>query len=342
MSDEKVRLTKMSTSAGCAAKLKATELQKVLSSLTKNECKNLEVGYDGAEDALVYNLDNETSLVSTVDFFPPMVDDPFVFGKVAAANAISDIYAMGAEPLYALSLLCFPQKLPKTILRDILEGGIAKAKEAGIPIAGGHTIDDPVIKYGLSVTGKVQKGKFWHNNTVKCGDVLVLTKKLGVGIINTALKCDEASENAVNEVIKSMDTLNKDASINAKNYRVSAATDVTGFGLLGHLSEMMGNGEFSALIHSSSVPFIKEAKEYAEYGLLPAGLYNNKEYTEGKVAIKNSVPLWLSDILYDPQTSGGLLFSMNKNDASEYIKKQEGSAIIGEICPKQDSLIIVE
>lgn len=342
MNTDKVRLTELSSAAGCAAKLKATELQKVLSNLTKIRCDNLEVGYDGAEDALVYNLNDNIALVSTVDFFPPMVDDPFSFGKVAAANAISDIYAMGGEPLYALSLLCFPEKLPKTILKEILEGGIAKAAEAGIPIAGGHTIDDPVVKYGLAVTGKVERGKFWRNNTVKQGDSIVLTKTLGVGIINTAVKCDEASKEAMQKAVDSMQTLNKMAALRAKKFRVSAATDVTGFGLLGHLMEMMGGGEYTALIDSEAVPYFAEAKEYAEFGLLPCGLYNNKEYTAGKVEIKETVPLWLSDILYDPQTSGGLLFSMNKDDAEEYVKEQEGAVIIGSVVPKGETSIIVE
>lgn len=342
MNTDRIRLTQLSNAAGCAAKLKATELQKVLSNLTKIRCDNLEVGYDGAEDALVYNLNDNTALVSTVDFFPPMVDDPFAFGQVAAANAISDIYAMGGDPLYALSLLCFPEKLPKTILQGILEGGIAKASEAGIPIAGGHTIDDPIVKYGLAVTGRVEKGKFWRNNTVKLGDALVLTKTLGVGIINTAVKCGEASEGAMKKAVESMQALNKNASLNAKKFRISAATDVTGFGLLGHLSEMMGENKYTAIIDSESVPYFDEAKEYAEFGLLPCGLYNNKEYTAGKVEIKRTVPVWLSDILYDPQTSGGLLFSMNKNDAKEYVKAQEGAVVIGEIAPKQNVSIMVE
>ena len=337
-----IKLTSLTSAAGCAAKLKATELLKILSTLPKTECSALEVGYDGAEDALVYNIDNDTSLLSTVDFFPPMVDDPFNFGEIAAANAISDIYAMGGEPLYALSLVCFPQKLDKSILKEILEGGISKAKEAGIPIAGGHTIDDPVVKYGLSVTGKIKRGCIWRNNGVKKGDALVLTKPLGVGIINTAVKCGEASEIAQNKAIESMKTLNKEASTNAKKYSIHAVTDVTGFGLLGHLMEMMAGSNLSAIIKHKRVPIFDEAYEYAEYGILPQGLYNNKEYVGNKAKIKNKVPQALSDILYDPQTSGGLLISMPFGDAEKYIKETLNAHIIGTISEKDESEIIVE
>lgn len=337
-----IKLTSLTTSAGCAAKLKATELIKVLSTLSKTECSFLEVGYDGAEDALVYNLDDNTSLLSTVDFFPPMVDDPYTFGEIAAANAISDIYAMGGTPLYALSLMCFPQKLDKSILKEILEGGISKAKEANIPIAGGHTIDDPVVKYGLAVTGKAKRGKIWRNNGVKLGDALVLTKPLGVGIINTAVKCGEASEIATNKAIASMKTLNKNAAEVGKKYKISAATDVTGFGLLGHLMEMMDKSGFTAVLDHNNIPYIKEALEYSEYGILPGGLYNNKEYTDGKVSFDKSIQNAFADILYDPQTSGGLLLSLSENDAKEYVKQVENSKIIGKVENNKGILISVE
>ena len=339
---DKIRLTTLTTSAGCAAKLKATELIKVLSTLPKTECKELEVGYDGAEDALVYNLDDKTCLLSTVDFFPPMVDDPYTFGEIAAANAISDIYAMGGEPIYALSLMCFPQKLPKTILKDILEGGIAKAKEAGIPIAGGHTIDDPVVKYGLAVTGKAKRGKIWRNKGVKLGDALVLTKPLGVGIINTAAKCNEASKDAIKKAVKSMKTLNKKAAKLGQKYEVSAATDVTGFGLFGHLMEMMEGSPYTALINHKNVPIIDEAYEYSGYGILPGGLYNNKEYTDGKVTIKDGLDSALVDVMYDPQTSGGLLLSLSRKDAEEYVSKLDGAVIIGEIVDGKKTPIYLE
>lgn len=330
MSD-KIRLTSLSPQAGCAAKLKATELIPILSSLSKFDCPNLEAGFDGAEDALVYNLDEKTSLVSTVDFFPPMVDDPFEFGEVAAANAISDIYAMGARPIYALSLMCFSKKLDKSILKEILEGGISKAREAGIPIAGGHTIDDSGVKYGLAVTGVVERGKMWRNNTLKCGDALVLTKPLGVGIINTAAKFSEASEEAVKKAIDSMKTLNKEAYEVAKNFDIHAATDVTGFGLLGHLMEMVASNGLGVVLSSKDVPYIKEAKEYAEFGLLPQGLYNNREYVQNRVEFDNGVELWLRDILFDPQTSGGLLLSMGENEAHEFVKKLPCSKIIASV-----------
>ena len=350
--DGKVRLTQLSNAAGCAAKLKATELIGILSSLPKVECGNLEVGFDGAEDALCYNLDDATSLVSTVDFFPAMVDDPFTFGEIAAANALSDIYAMGAKPLYALSLMCFPQRLDKRILREILEGGISKAKEAGIPIAGGHTIDDEVPKYGLCVTGSARRGRIWRNNGVRKGDCLVLTKTLGVGIINTAVKCREASPEAERKAIESMRKLNKLACETAFGFDVHAATDVTGFGLLGHMMEMIEGAnslltasagkKLSARIFSKEVPYFSESYELAEIGLLPAGLYNNRDYTKGKVRFDDDVPLPLQDIMFDPQTSGGLLLSMPLRDAEDYVKQMPGSKIIAEITSDCGSLIHVE
>lgn len=341
MSVEKIKLTSLVDGGGCAAKLKATELISILKTLPKTECKNLEVGFDGNEDALVYNINKEQSLLSTVDFFPPMVDDPFTFGEVAAANAISDIYAMGGRPLYALSLMCFPQKLDKSILKEILLGGISKAKEALIPIAGGHTIDDKIIKYGLCVVGVCEKGKAWRNNGVKVGDSLVLTKSLGVGIINTAVKCNEASKKAEQKAIESMITLNKEASEKAKKYQIHAATDITGFGLLGHLMEMMNGSNLTALIDSKNVPYIDEAYSLAEYGLLPCGLYNNKEYTEGKVVFSKEIPQSISDIMYSPETSGGLLLSMSKKDALSYVKDYRVAKIIGEVSKKSNALISV-
>lgn len=348
MSDKKndeinnVRLTSFSSAAGCGAKLKARDLMKVLSTLPTFKDNNLEVGFEGAEDALVYNLTDNLSIVSTVDFFPPMVDDPFIFGQIAAANALSDIYAMGAEPIYALSLMCFDQKLDKSILKRILEGGISKTTEAGIAIAGGHTIEDKGIKYGLSVTGKVKRGDAWRNNTIVKGDAIVLTKPLGVGIINTAFKCGEASLEASKEAAESMTLLNKYACMIAKNHIVHAATDVTGFGLLGHLAEMTDRREFSVRIDSKKVPYIKEAFTLAEYGFLPCASYYNREYTEGKISISKKVPLPLTDILYDPQTSGGLLLSLPYSEAEDFVSEYNSAVVIGEVIDKKDAQVIVE
>lgn len=341
MSDN-VRLTSYSSSAGCGAKLKARDLMKVLTGLPSFKDPHLEVGFEGAEDALVYNITDDLSLVSTVDFFPPMVDDPFIFGQIAAANALSDIYAMGAEPVYALSLMCFVQKLDKSILKRILEGGISKASEAGIPIAGGHTIEDQGIKYGLAVTGKVKRGKAWRNNTILKGDAIVLTKPLGCGIINTAYKCSAVSEQGIKTAVESMTLLNKYACLIAKNHTVHAATDVTGFGLLGHLAEMTDKGEYSIKIKADRVPYIEEAFSLAEYGYLPCASYYNREYTEGKISIKESVPLPLTDILYDPQTSGGLLLSLPYEEAEEFVSEYTDAVIIGEVTDKADSQVTVE
>ena len=338
---DKVKLTSLVESAGCAAKLKAKDLLNILKDLKSFSCSSLECGFDNAEDAAVYNIDDNISLISTVDFFPPMVDDPYIFGQIAAANAISDIYAMGAKPLYALSLVCFSKKLDLDILKEILRGGIDKASEAEIPICGGHSIDDSAIKYGLSVTGIANRGKVWRNNTIENGDSIVFTKKLGVGIINTAVKCDEVSKSAIDEAIESMLTLNKKASENAKKFKINACTDVTGFGLLGHLSEMASLKKYTVEIDSKSVPYIKEAYDLAEYGILPCGLYYNMEYTAGKLKFADSVPQPLRDIMYDPETSGGLLLSMPKKDAEEYVKIQEGSKIIGFVGNREDFDIVV-
>lgn len=341
MSDN-VKLTSFSSAAGCGAKLKARDLMKVLEGLPSFKDEHLEVGFDGAEDALVYNITNDLSLVSTVDFFPPMVDDPFIFGQIAAANALSDIYAMGADPIYALSLMCFVQKLDKGILKRILEGGISKATEAGIAIAGGHTIEDQGIKYGLAVTGKVEKNKVWRNNTIVKGDAIVLTKALGVGIINTAYRCSAVSQQGIKSAIDSMTLLNKYACLIAKNHTVHAATDVTGFGLLGHLAEMTDKKEYSIRIKAKAVPYIEEAFSLAEYGYLPCASYYNREYTEGKILIKESIPLPLTDILYDPQTSGGLLLSLPYNEAEEFVSEYTDATIIGEVTDKDTHQIIVE
>ena len=347
--EAKVRLTQLSSAAGCAAKLKATELLRILGGLEKVPCSKLEVGFDGAEDALAYNLDEETTLVSTLDFFPPMADDPFVFGQIAAANALSDVYAMGASPIYALSIVCFPQRLEKSILRRILEGGISKAKEAGIPIAGGHTIDDEVPKYGLAVTGVAKRGAIWRNNGAEPDDVLVLTKPIGVGIINTAVKCNEASAEAERKAVKSMLTLNKEAREIASGFDVHAATDITGFGLLGHMMEMIEGARdrtgrrVSAKLFSGDVPFFKEALDIAEMGILPAGLYNNREYVGDKAVFDDGISLAMRDLLYDPQTSGGLLLAMSEADARGFMLRFPVARVVAKVFESgaQDNLICV-
>lgn len=336
------RLTERVKSSGCAAKFPAKKLQELLSSLPKGPTNpNLLAGFDNAEDAFCYKVSDDLIMIETVDFFPPMVDDPYTFGCIAAANALSDIYAMGAEPKTALSLLCFPSCLDMTLMKELLKGGIDKCKEAGVVIAGGHTIADEEPKYGLCVTGFSRIDEIWYNNNVKKGDVLVLTKKLGAGIINTAAKANVVDKKVHNEVLSSMMRLNKYARDIARTLDVSACTDVTGFGLIGHLSEMMSKGEFSALIESSKIKIFDTAISLAEDGIIPEGMYNNIDYAIDKVDFDRSIKQSVKDILFDPQTSGGLLFSMTPNSASEFIAKMPEAYIIGSIVDKRQKPIQV-
>lgn len=324
------KLTSLVKTAGCAAKLPPAQLHEVLDSIPRIPCPELVGGYEKSDDALVYRLEDGTLVIQTVDFFPPMVDDPFTFGQVAAANALSDIYAMGSEPKIAMNLMCFPSCLELDVMRQIMLGGQDKVTEAGAVIAGGHTISDPTPKYGLCVTGFGKEGSVWKNEGSLEGDLLVLTKSLGVGIINTAVKAGVASEEATHAAIKSMITLNKYARDEALNFSVHAATDVTGFSLLGHLYEMALSSSVTMAVDSALVPMFSEAKEYSRKGMNPGGLFNNKEYLQDKVVFETDLPEEIINILYDPQTSGGLLFSMPAIDAKQYCK-QTGFAIIGRV-----------
>ncbi|MCF0237094.1 MAG: selenide, water dikinase SelD [Sphaerochaetaceae bacterium] len=329
-----MKLTSMVKTSGCAAKLAPAVLHSVLSSLPSFEPKKeLLVGFESSDDALVWDLGNDSVLIETVDFFPPMVDDPFTFGQVAAANALSDVYAMGGTPAVAMNLLCIPSCLDSSVMKEILEGGYSKVKEAGAIIAGGHTISDPTPKYGLCVTGFGQKNNIWKNTGAKVGDVLVLTKPLGAGIINTAVKGEIASEESAKEVVKWMTTLNKYAQERAKDFEVHAATDVTGFSLLGHSLEMAQGSKVRLEIFSSSVPQMTNALLYASMGILPEGMYNNLDYAKNNVQFANTVPQELKDLLFDPQTSGGLLLSMNEKDAKSYVSQVEGAVIVGQVLP---------
>ena len=334
-----VRLTEKVKSSGCAAKFPASKLKEVLSSVPQFKCDRLLAGFDGAEDAAVYKISDTQCMIQTVDFFPPMVDNPYDFGQIAAANALSDIYAMGGRPAMALSLLCFPSCMDTALMAEILKGGADKCAEAGIPVAGGHTIADEVPKYGLCVTGFADNGRVWRNNTVREGDVLVLTKKLGIGIINTAVKAGEADESIEREVISQMKRLN--ACPAAIGLDISACTDVTGFGLLGHLFEMMGSGEHTAVIHTSRLPLFKEALEFAKLGLIPEGMYNNIDYVADNVSFDSSVSQELRDLLYDPQTSGGLLFSLPATEAQKLVASYPEAVIIGSIGKRREKMIEV-
>jgi len=300
-----------------------------------------------AEDASVYRLTDDLAIVQTIDFFTPIVDDPYSFGQIAAANAMSDVYAMGGKPLTAMNVVCFPIKtMDISILKKILAGGVDKVHEADAILVGGHSIEDEELKYGLSITGTIHPAKVVLNNGAKVGDRLILTKPLGTGIISTGLKGKVIDEDAMAKVIKSMTTLNRKAAELMQEIGVHACTDVTGFGLLGHAGEMIEGTDITMLIHSATVPFFPEAKELAEMGMIPGGLHRNREFRLNMVEIAKEVPDYLADILFDPQTSGGLLISVSEQKAPVLLERmhQEGieeAVVIGEVIAKPQGKIIV-
>ena len=309
--------------------------------------ENVIVGLDRADDAGVYKISDDLALIQTVDFFTPIVDDPYWFGQIAAANALSDVYAMGGTPKTAMNLVAFPIKeMDLTILRQIIQGGIDKLAEAGVVLIGGHSIEDKELKYGLSVTGIVHPEKVLTKRNLRKGDRLVLTKPLGTGIVNTAIKAGMASEHLTNEVTHLMASLNREAARIISNFNVSACTDVTGFGLLGHLAEMVCGSRMSVRVFSEQVPVIVEALGFASMGLIPAGAYKNREFREPMITIAETVERSRQDILFDPQTSGGLLISASVHQADDLVEtlKNAGiaeSAQIGEIIGDPDEKIWV-
>lgn len=306
---------------------------------------NLMVGIETSDDAAVYKLNEDTAIIQTLDFFTPIVDDAYIFGQIAAANSLSDIYAMGGEPLVALNIVCFPSCLPVEILGEILRGGADKVIEAGAVVVGGHSVEDNEPKYGLSVTGEVNPKKVLRNYGCNVGDILILTKPLGIGIINTAIKGGLASEESYKKAVKIMTTLNKYAADIINKYDVTACTDITGFGLMGHSYEMASASKVSFKIYKELISYIEESREYAEMGIVPEGAYRNKEYLKGKYSLMNVLE-WMEDILFDPQTSGGLLFSISKelgeNIIEELGKLEIESSIIGEVIPLEENILIVE
>ncbi len=307
--------------------------------------KNLIVGIDTSDDAAVYKLNDEMATIQTLDFFTPIVDDPYTFGQIAAANSLSDVYAMGGKPIVALNIVCFPNCLNMNILGEILRGGADKVLEAGAVIVGGHTVQDDEPKYGLSVTGIVHPDKVLKNYGSETGDILILTKPIGLGIINTAIKAKIASKEAYEKVVKVMAYLNKYAGEIITDYNITSCTDITGFSLIGHAYEMAEPSKKTFRIFKDAIPFIKEAKEYASMGLIPAGCYENKRYLEGKYLL-NNVESWMEDILFDPQTSGGLLISCKEKDYIDILTRLEKleveSAVIGRVEDFNDAYIVVE
>lgn len=306
---------------------------------------NLLVGTETSDDAAVYRISDELAMIQTVDFFTPVVDDPYLFGQIAAANALSDIYAMGGEPKIALNIAAFPNCLDSKILEEILQGGASKVLEANAVLAGGHTIQDEEPKYGLCVTGFVHPEKIWKNYGAQEEDQLVLTKPLGSGILATAIKGELAQEQEISEAVSVMTTLNKYARDIAKEFRIHCCTDITGFGLAGHALEMAQGSEKTLQIQMECVPVLKGVEEYASMGLIPAGAYRNRQYMEKNVENKVKEP-WMEDLAYDPQTSGGLLLCVHKDDVEQLIKAlsvlELKSAVIGKVVKKQEQYLILE
>lgn len=329
---------------GCTAKLGAGVLSRVLERLPKGaKDENLLIGYDSKDDAAVYQITDDVAIVQTLDFFPPMVDDPYLFGQIAAANALSDVYAMGGDVRTALNIVCFPEDMDLNILGEIMRGGSEKVMEAGGILAGGHSIADDGVKYGLSVTGVVHPKKMYPNNQGQPGDILILTKKLGVGIICTANRIQEASPEAMDEAAGSMTTLNKQASLISRKYEIHACTDVTGFGFLGHLHEMM-DGRCSCRIYAGQVPVMKEALHYADEFYLTAAGQKNRNHLEGYVKFHN-IPFAMEEVLFDPQTSGGLLIAVHHKQAQQLLADLQAAGlpagIVGEITAKEETEIHV-
>jgi len=315
-----------------------------LPKLRKDE--NLLVGLDTSDDAAVYKVSDDVAIIQTLDFFTPVVDDPYLFGQIAAANALSDIYAMGGTAKVAMNIVAFPNCLSPSVLGDIMKGGADKVAESGALLIGGHSIQNDVPLYGLSVTGFVHPEKIQKNYGAKEGDILIITKQVGTGIVSTAAKVDMASKEAEEEAIKVMTTLNRLPKEIMDNYPVHACTDVTGFGLLGHGIEMAEPSEVSFELYADEIPYVTESMSLAEMGMIPEGAYKNKKYFDSKVDLSGVKEVY-GDLLFDPQTSGGLLYAVEAKYGEEIIKALKGSslatevAIIGKVVPKKEKLIYV-
>ena len=319
-------------------------LTEILQDLPNVKDRDLLVGYDSSDDAAVYRVSDDVAVIETVDFFTPIVDDPYLFGQIAAANALSDVYAMGGEPRVAMNLLCVPNCLPKEDVRAILEGGHSKAVEAGCVIAGGHTIQDNEPKYGLCVTGFVHPERILKNVGAQPGDVLVLTKPIGSGVLTTALKADLISASSRDAVYAHMATLNKAAGDAVRQVSdVHACTDITGFGLLGHSFEMAEGSGVTIRLHGKALPLMDEALGMAEMGIIPSGAYRNMDYVKPHLAVLPSAQQALLDLAADPQTSGGLLVALPREQAERLLSLLRPfapwSAIVGEVSARKASAL---
>jgi selenide,water dikinase len=342
------RLTEHVAAAGCAAKLGPADLAHILRQLPRDDHPDVIVGTDTSDDAGVFRLRPDLAIVNTVDFFTPIVDDPYVFGQIAAANALSDVYAMGADPVTALNIVGFPRgRLDIEVLGEILKGGAERARAAGAVVIGGHTIIDEELKYGMAVTGVVHPDRVLRNIGVVAGDLVVLTKPLGTGIVTTALKRRKASPASVRAAIASMVSLNKEASHIARRFPVHACSDVTGFGLLGHATEMaMGSG-VTLLLDSSALPLLPGARRLGEAGLITGGCHRNRAYLADKVVVGRSVRAGPAEVAFDPQTSGGLLIALPAKAAGRLIIKLRAAGVaaaslVGRACPRRDAWVYLD
>jgi len=317
-----------------------------LSGLRLPEDPNLLVGLHTSDDAGVYRLDERTALVQTVDFFTPVVDDPETFGRIAVANSLSDVYAMGGRPLTAMNVIGFPTtRLDIGVLQAVLRGGAAKLREAGVALAGGHSVENPELFYGLSVTGLVHPDWVWRNRGARPGDALVLSKALGTGVITTALKGGLAAAGDVSAAVASMQTLNRQAAERAADLAIHAATDVTGFGLAGHACEMLADQPVGFELEAGALPLLAGAEGYAAQGLMPGGLHRNREHFGPRVELGPDVPAAVRDLLFDPQTSGGLLFALPAGQAAALAEELRAdglpAALIGRVTADHPGRILV-
>ncbi len=310
--------------------------------------ENVLVGLDRADDAGVYRISDNLALIQTVDFFTPVVDDPYWFGQIAAANALSDVYAMGGEPKTAMNLVAFPvQQMDMTVLRAIIQGGIDKLRQADVVLVGGHSIEDKELKYGLSVTGFVHPQRVVTKKNLRAGDQLILTKALGTGILNTAIKAGMASDVVTEHVTRLMATLNRDAARVMANFAVHACTDITGFGLLGHLAEMVLGSGLGIRVDSAKVPVIPDTIGFADMGFIPGGGHRNREFRQSMVQTAPGISRALIDVFFDPQTSGGLLIAVAAREADALVDSLlhhgvETAAIVGEVTDGAGERLFVE
>jgi selenide, water dikinase len=346
MSDSKpFRLTESVKAAGCASKLSPAALDKVLGKLARQHDPNVLIGFDHADDAGVYQIAPNHALVQTVDFFTPIVDDPYVFGQIAATNALSDVYAMGGRPITSLAMVCFPEKADLEILEKILAGGLSKMIEAGCTVIGGHSIRDEETKFGYSVTGLIDPQKVLANTGAKPGDALIFTKALGTGVISTAIKKGKAQPEWIDAAVRSMTTLNKAAAgvIRAGNFRVHAMTDVTGFSLIGHSREMVLGSNISFRFKTANIPLLPGALECVRAGYIPGGLNNNRDFAECMVAYEADISPEVKALLFDPQTAGGLLISVAAEDSERLVREMQSAGVsarhIGDVVESEKPLI---